>query len=82
MNKIIHIVFVDDDEPIVFRHIECLAQRAIDAVADGSSASGRLAAPQIDAHKRHSYTNIISGFSISALNAPINCAPRAPSTER
>jgi hypothetical protein len=28
------------------------------------------------------YTSIITGFSISALNAPMSCAPSAPSTER
>ena len=30
---------------------------------------------------RH-YTRIRTGFSISVLNAPSNCAPRAPSTQR
>ena len=82
MNETIRVVFVDDQKPIVFRHIECFAQRAIDAVTDGSSVSGRLAAPKSMRTSGIFYTSIISGFSISALNAPINCAPSAPSTER
>jgi hypothetical protein len=32
--------------------------------------------------RHNGYTSIITGFSISALNAPMSCAPSAPSTER
>jgi hypothetical protein len=32
--------------------------------------------------RHNGYTSIITGFSISALNAPMSWAPSAPSTER
>ena len=72
MNEVICVVLVDDHETIVFRHIERLGHRLIDGVTDRLLVGRRFAAPQIDAHKRHFYTNIITGFSISALKAPIN----------
>ncbi len=82
VSKIVAVVFADDHETILFGHRKGLAQSTIDSLANRLLVLGRFAAPQIDPHQRHFYTSIITGFSISALNAPMSCAPSAPSTER